>query len=71
MLEYDTTDVFEQKSNGLCKCIIIHYWYFLEITFICQSKVTDACHNSMQKAISFKDFVIVSVKENDFGINFW
>ena len=29
------------------------------------------CHDLMQKAMSFKNFAIVSNKGNDYRINFW
>ena len=37
MLEYDRNDI--DKASGQRKCIICHYWYFLEISFISQPKV--------------------------------
>ena len=39
MLEYDRNDI--NKASGQRKCIICHYWYFLEIKFISQPKVCD------------------------------
>ena len=48
------------------KCIICHYWHFLEINFKIQPKVCNSCHDLMQKAMSFNDVAIVSVKGNDY-----
>ena len=33
--------------------------------------VCNGCHNLMQKDMNFNDFAIVSVKGNDYRINFW
>ena len=37
IFEYDRIDVFEsidfKKNNGSRKCIICHYWYFLQTNF--------------------------------------
>ena len=53
MLEYVKIDFSEEiyvnKVNGLCNCIICHYWYFVEIYFRFQQKVYDSCHDLMQK----------------------
>ena len=53
------------------KCIICHYWHFLEINFKIQPKVCNSCHDLMQKAMSFNDVAIVSVKGNDRRIHLW
>ena len=46
---HDRIDVSEvidvNKTNSLCKHIICHYWYFLEIDFRFQPKVCDGCFN--------------------------
>ena len=31
----------------------------------------NGCHDLMQKAMTFNDVAIVSVKESDYGIHFW
>ena len=63
------TDV--NKTSCLCECITCHYWYFLEISFRFQAKECDDCHDLMQKATSFNDVAIVSVKVNDYRIHFF
>ena len=60
----------EIDVNKTSEYIIYHYWYFLDINFSFQPKVYDSCHNLMQKAISFNDIIISSVKENDYRIHF-
>ena len=73
MLEYNRIDVSEginvNKTDGSHKCIICHYWYFLEINFKFQPVCSD-CHNLLQKAISFNDDAIVCIKGNDYRIPF-
>ena len=44
--------------------------YFTEINFWCQTKLCNRCDNLMQKAMSFINVAIVSVKGN-FVIQFW
>ena len=65
MLEYDRINMSEgvdvNKFNGLCECIICHYWYFLEINFRFQAKLCDGYHDLLQKATSFNDVAIVSI----------
>ena len=36
-----------------------------------QQKMWDDCHDMTQKSTSFNDFVIVTVKGNDYRPNFW
>ena len=50
MLEYersegiDVNKTTDPRGHNIC-----HYWYFLKINFIFQSKVCNCCHNLMQK----------------------
>ena len=76
MLEYDKIDISEgidvNKSNDKSKeCDICHYWYFSDKNFIYQPYLCNGCHDLMQKAISFNNVAIVSVKGNDYRIHFW
>ena len=41
------------------------------VNVIFQSKVYSGSHDLMQKPMSFNDVTIVSVKGNDYRINFW
>ena len=74
MLEYDRINMFEgtdvSKISGSCECIICHYSYFLETNFRFQPKVCDACHDLMQKGMSFNDVAVVFVNGNDYRIHF-
>ena len=76
MLEYDRIDILEEiyknKSNYKSKeCDICRYWYFLDKNFSYQPHLCNGCHDLMQKAMSFNDVAIVSVKGNDYRIHFW
>ena len=77
MLDYGWIDidvskeVDVNKSYGSRKCIICHYWYFLEINFKFQSKLWDSCHHLMQEAMGFNDVAIVFVERNEYRIPFW
>ena len=76
MLEYDRIDISEgidiNKSSDKSKeCHICHYWYFLDKNFSHQKYLCNGCHDLMQKAMSFNDVAIVSIKGNDYRIHFW
>ena len=49
---------------------LMNYLNFLWKNFKFQPEVCNGCHDLMQKAMSFKDFAIVSVKGNDYRIYF-
>ena len=76
MLEYERIDTSEgidlNKSNDKSKeCGICHYSYFLDKNFTYEQYLCDGCHDLMQKAMSFNDVAIVSIKGSDnriFGI---
>ena len=74
MLEYDRIDISERididKTNKSKECNICHYWYFLDKNFNYDSYLCNGCHDLMQKAMSFKNVAIVSIKENDYRIHF-
>ena len=75
MLEYDRIHVSEgidvNKTNSSKECDIFHYWYFKDIHFKHQQYLCNYCHGLMQNAMNFNDVAIVSVKWNDYRINFW
>ena len=75
MLEYDRIDILEgidiYKTNKSKECNICHYWYFLDKKFIYEPYICNGCHDLMQKAVSFKNVAIVSIKGNDYRIYFW
>ena len=76
MLEYDRIDISEgidiNKSNDKSKEYnVCHYWYFLDKDISYQPHLCNGCHDLMQKAMSFNDDAIVSIKGNDYRIHFW
>ena len=75
MLEYDRIGISERididKTNKSKECNICYYWYFLDKNFNYQKYLCNSCHNLMQKAMSFNDVAIVSIKGNDYRIPFW
>ena len=75
MLEYDRIDISEgiciDKTNKSKECDICHYCYFLDKIFNYEKYLCTGSHDLMQKAMSFNDVAIVSIKENDYRIHFW
>ena len=75
MLEYDRIDISEgldiNKTSASKKCDICHCWYFLDKNFNYEPCICVGCHDLMQKAMNFNDVAIVSIKGNDYRINFW
>ena len=76
MLEYDRIDISEgidvdKSSNKSTECDICHYWYFLDKNFTYQLHLSQPRHDLMQKAMSFNNVVIVSIKGTDYRIHFW
>ena len=74
MLEYGRTDISEgidtNKTSVSKECNICHYWYFLDKHFNYDPYLCNGCHDLMQKAISFKNVAIVSIKGNYYRIHF-
>ena len=52
------------------KCIC-HYRYIFKINFRFQPKVCNGCHDMTQKSTNLNDFATVTVKGNDYKVNFW
>ena len=76
MLEYDRIEISEgidiNKSSDKSKeCHICHYWYFVDKNFSYEPHLCNGCHDLMQKAMSFNDVAIVSIKGGDYRIHFW
>ena len=75
MLEYDRIDISEgidmNKTNKSRECDICHYWYLLDKNFNYEPYLCNGCHDFMQKAKNFNDVAIVSIKGNDYRIDFW
>ena len=74
MLEYDRIDISEgidtNKTSVSKECDICHYWYFLDKNFNYDPYLYNGCHDLMQKAMSFRNVAIVSIKGNDHRIHF-
>ena len=75
MLEYHRIDISEgidvDKTSKSKKCNICHYWYFLDKNFNYDTYLCNGCHDLMQKAVSFENVAIVSIKGGDHRIHFW
>ena len=76
MLEYDRIDISEgidiNKSSDKSKeCHICLFWYFLDKNFSYEPHLCNGCQDLMQKAMSFNDVAIVSIKDSDYRIHFW
>ena len=75
MLEYDRINISEgidtNKTSASKECNICHYWYFLDKSFHYEKYLCNGCHDVMQKAMSFNDVAIVSIKGNHYRIHFW
>ena len=74
MLEYGGIDISEgintNKVSASKECNICHYCYFLVKNFNYEPYLCNGCHDLMQKAITFKNIAIVSIKGNDCRIHF-
>ena len=74
MLEYDKIDILEgidiNKTNESKKCMLSHYWYFLNKNFSYGPYLCDSCYNIVQKSISFKSIAILRVKKSAYRIYF-
>ena len=75
MLEYDRIDISEgidiNKTSASKECNICHYWYLLEKKINYGPHLFNGCRDLMQKAVSFKNVAVVSIKGNDYRIHFW
>ena len=75
MLEYDRIDISEgidiNKMSASKECDFCHYWYFKDLGFKYEPYLCSGCHDLVQKAMSFNDAAIVSVKGNAYIIHFW
>ena len=75
MIEYDRINISEgidvNKTNASKECDICHYWYFKDIGFKYEPYLCNACHELIQKAISFNDVAVVYVKGSAYRIHFW
>ena len=74
MLEYDRIDISEGidtiKTSASKECNIYNYWYFLGKNFNNDPHLCNGCHDLMQKAMSFKNVAIASIKGNNHRTHF-
>ena len=74
MSEYNRIDISEDidtnKASASKERNICHYWYFLDKNLNYEPYLCNGCHALMQKAMSFNDVAIVSIKGNDYRIDF-
>ena len=75
MLEYNRIDILEgidiNKTNKSKKCMLCHYWHFLDKNFSYGPYLCNSCYNIMQKFMDFKNNAIVYVKGSAYRIHFW
>ena len=75
MLEYERIDISEgidvNKTNLSKESDICHYWYFENIGFKFEPYICNGCHDLMQKAMSFNNIAIVSIRGSSYRIHFW
>ena len=74
MLEYNRIDISEEidvnKTNLSNECKLCHYWFFKDIGFKYEPYLCNACHDLMQKAMSFNNVAVVYIKESAYRISF-
>ena len=74
MIDYERIDISEgndvDMTNKSKKCMLCHYWYFLDKNFSYGPYLCDGCYNIMQKSIKFKNIAIVHVKKSAYRIYF-
>ena len=66
MLEYDRIDISEgivNKTNKSKKCMLCHYWYFLDNNFSYGPYLCDGCYNIMQNLINLKILLLFMLKK--------
>ena len=51
--------------------ILVIIRVFLDKNFRYEPYLSNDCHDLMQKAVSFNDVAVVSIKESDYRIHFW
>ena len=74
MLKYDRIYIFEgidvNKTDKSKKCMLCHYWYFLNKNFSYGPYLCDDCYNIMQKSNNLKNIAVVHVKKSAYRIFF-
>ena len=74
MLEYEKTDISDgidvYMSDKSKKCMLCHYWYFLDKNFSYGPYPCDGCYNIVQKCNKLKNIAIAHVKKCAYRIYF-
>ena len=74
-MEYDGIDISEgnyiKKTKASKECDICHYWFLKDVDYKYEPYLCNGCHDLLQKAMNFNDVAIVSIKRNDYRIQFW
>ena len=67
MLEYDRIDISEgiyiDKMNKSKKCMLCHYWYFLNKNFNYGLFLCEGCYNIMQNLLILKILLLLTLKK--------
>ena len=67
MLEYDRIDFSEgidvNKSDKSKKCMLCHYWYFLNKNFNYGLFLCEGCYNIMQNLLILKILLLLTLKK--------
>ena len=64
----DGIDVNELDESK--KCMLCHYWYFLDKSFNYGPYLCDGCYNMTQKCNELKNIVIIRIKKTVYRICF-
>ena len=71
MKKIDISDGIDvNKSDKSKKCMLCHYWYFLDKSFSYGPYLCDGCYKKTQKCTKLKNIPIVHVKESVYRIFF-
>ena len=52
------------------KCMLSHYWYFLDKSFSYGQCICDGCYNMIQKCNKLKNIAIIYIKKSVYRICF-
>ena len=67
MLPYERIDVSEgidlNKSDKQKECVICHYWYFEDIGYEDQIRVSNGCHDLAMFIYDLNNFTILNIKD--------
>ena len=72
MLEYENyiSEGIDVNSRNSKECSVCHYWYFIDKNFNYGPYLCNGCHDMSMKAVSLENLAIISVKNNNYRVNF-